>query len=266
MDPLLVAQCGGELAGWVDGLPPGRERDVSVAELALAELITTRWHGRSIDGRSTWLSCPPEARPDCLVWSHLVRAEHRAPECERLLRRLAARHALDVVSASPHARFGSAYFSHLLGADPSCGRPDSLPIAGWPAAFEVRSSADCDDLTHAIFWLTDFGQGSWPAGVGVLDADRARIEALVGSARLIVTADADVDLALEVALADILLRQRVHPYTAQLLRHPRVEALAVPPARAPTGSQVRAAAHPRIVLRLLQGAIERFVPSHRPAA
>ncbi|HEU5271116.1 MAG TPA: hypothetical protein VFU36_14415, partial [Jatrophihabitans sp.] len=71
----------------------------------------------------------------------------------------------------------------------------------------------------------------------------------------------DLDLALEVALVDVLLRRRVHPGTAQLLRHPRVESLARPPAFpvAAVGSQVRAAAHPRIVLALLQGAITRFV-------
>jgi hypothetical protein len=275
MDPVLVNPAD-SVERWLTAVFPrfrayddGHERDLALAEFALADLVASRWLGRPralASDAAAWplpstSSSVDRSRVANLAWRHLAARSHDTPACEALGDKLRQRVALDVVAPSPHRRYEAGYLSFLLAARGCPGGRSTSVVADWPRNWTVLSPTHCYELTHAVFWLTDFGERRWAAGGKVLRLSHGRVAALIAESAERYARGPDLDLALEIALAGLLFDGRFDERSSAALDRARALPTDAPPPEATLRTQ-RAAAHPRIVLYLLQHAIIRYKTKH----
>src|SRR5262249_34767479 len=99
------------------------------------------------------------------------------------------------------------------------------------------------------FWLCDFGARGWAAGAAALDASGDRVRALIAAASDRFISGSDLDLALELALARLLIENTFDPPASAPLARAAAAAPSPPPDWPP--HPLRAAIHPRILALLL---------------
>jgi hypothetical protein len=126
-------------------------------------------------------------------------------ETRRVKRLLAARGLTRDLARSPQRRYEDVYLLRRLAlvSDQRASAADRIPP--WPRSWSVTTGARAYEATHAVFWLSDFGDMGWTEGSEVLSDDRDTIiEALDESNRYAIET-ANLDLRAEVALARICL-------------------------------------------------------------
>jgi len=126
----------------------------------------------------------------------------------------------DFVERLPSKALRLAWLAELMGVEPPFDRASAVRLS---SLFRLPDAFTCDrrdfyNLTHAVWYATDFGSRALPAG-GAGPQALAEFLALAGSWAL---TEEDVDLMLELGLAEFCVLGVLSPWSVAAVRRARL--------------------------------------------